>query len=47
MTEEAARGKKKVLTVGFIGCGEIAHAHARAVEEADNARIAYAVDVNL
>ena len=47
MTQEAAREKGKMLKVGFIGCGEIAHAHARAVEEADNARIAYAVDVNL
>ena len=37
----------KVLRVGFIGCGEISRAQAGAVTEAENARLTYAMDVNL
>lgn len=33
------------LRIGFIGCGEIAVAHARAIEEASNARLVACMDV--
>ncbi len=46
MTHEAGGGSEKVLRVGFIGCGEISHSQARAVAEAENARMTYAMDVN-
>ena len=44
MTQEATGGK--TLGIGFVGCGEIAQSHARAVAEAENARLTYAMDVN-
>jgi predicted dehydrogenase len=46
MTEQGSRKAGRVLRVGFIGCGEIAQAHARAVAEAENAKLTYAMDVN-
>jgi len=46
MSGEDAGGAAQALGVGFIGCGEIAHSHARAVAEAENARLAFAMDVN-
>ncbi len=39
-------GSHEILRVGFIGCGEISHAQARAVGEAENARLTYATDIN-
>lgn len=46
MSGQTAGGERKMLRVGFIGCGEIAQSHARAVAEAENARLTYAMDVN-
>jgi predicted dehydrogenase len=46
MTEPGTSKADRVLRVGLIGCGEIAQAHARAVAEAENATLTYAMDVN-
>lgn len=37
---------KDILGIGIIGCGEIALAHAKAIEKAKNAELIMTMDVN-
>jgi len=46
MVEPGMKKADRLLRVGLIGCGEIAQSHARALAEADNAALAYAMDVD-